>query len=288
MNEIEVSLSQTINEIGVNITHGDTPPYYVEKIINNKQLYSGSKFIDLTGVEILSSAVLMCAYQYSSVSGDIDMSSVKVADSQSCYRILQYSDGITSVDLSNLESVFQSAFYQAFGACSNLKSVNLKKLAIMTVNSGDCFTGAFQSTALETINFESLADIEYASRSGFINTFSNCLLLKTAYFPVLSIIKARFANVAVQSTFGGCKALEGVYFGGVKSTTFENQVNQLSFLFDNTTGQNAENGCTVHFPSNFDPENPNKTFDITTLDGYPTFNGNASYIHLAYDLPATE
>jgi hypothetical protein len=85
-----------------------------------------------------------------------------------------------------------------------------------------------------------------------------------------------------------CKKLESVKFGGLTSTTFASAQNQFSSLFDSSTGSQAPNGCTVHFPSNFDPSDPNHTFDASTLTNYPTFGGSASYIHVAFDLPATE
>jgi hypothetical protein len=88
--------------------------------------------------------------------------------------------------------------------------------------------------------------------------------------------------------FYGCSHLESVTFGGLTASTFASAVNQIQYMFNNQTGAAAPNGCTVHFPSNFDPSDPNHTFDASTLTGYPTFGGSSSYIHVAFDLPATE
>ena len=119
--------------------------------------------------------------------------------------------------------------------------------------------------------------------------FYACSSLKTLYFNKLVNIQTQLGSSASNKQFlFGVVYLEDVYFGGLKASTFGSAVNQFQYLCGTNTGALATNGCTIHFPSNFDPTNPDKTFDITTLTGYPTFGGNASYIHLAYDLPVTE
>lgn len=290
MNEIEVSLLQTTNEIGVNITHGDTPPYYVEKSINsNKTLINANTMIDLRGIEDIDAYVLAYAYTNSNITGNIDMSPIKkLTNHYSCEYMFQ-SAHIDSVDLSGLEIVSGISVFYGFCMNSTLKSVNLSKLKTITGNgrSSSAFSNAFYGTQLTEVSFDSLEEILSMTGSAFTSAFFNCRQLKQVNFPKLKVIEY-LLNDSYGQMFGNCYALESVLFGGVKASTFTSRTNQFRFLFNASTGQNAENGCTVHFPSNFDPENPNKTFDITTLDGYPTFNGNSSYIHLAYDLPATE
>ena len=116
--------------------------------------------------------------------------------------------------------------------------------------------------------------------------FRRCFALKSISFSSLTQISNQLSTSS-QPVFGADYILESVEFGGLKASTFASAVNQLQYLFDSTTGQNATNGCTVHFPSNFDPSDPNHTFDASTLTGYPTFGGDANYIHVAFDLPAT-
>jgi hypothetical protein len=117
--------------------------------------------------------------------------------------------------------------------------------------------------------------------------FQGCGKLTTAKFNVLNTVSVQIASSWAQM-FGGCNKLESVELGGLKASTFASRKDQIAYLFNAQTGSQATNGCTVHFPSNFDPSDPNHTFDASTLTGYPTFGGNAQYIHVAFDLPATE
>lgn len=120
---------------------------------------------------------------------------------------------------------------------------------------------------------------------------------------VAAVTSAIDANIVAENIkkdveiLGVTGSYEGQIPTGTKSITangvydvtdFASAVNQIQYLFNTTTGSQATNGCTVHFPSNFDPSDPDHTFDASTLTGYPTFGGSASYIHLAFDLPATE
>ena len=164
---------------------------------------------------------------------------------------------LTSVDLSSLTTISgQNACENMFGGCSNLRTINLNSLT--------------------TISGYSAVD----------SMFNGCSLLSSVKLNALTNI-IQFGT-SLSRVFRDCPKLESVELGGLKSTTFSSAVNLLRYMFDTSTGSTATNGCTVHFPSNFDPDNPDKTFDITTLTGYPTFGGSASYIHLAFDLPATE
>jgi hypothetical protein len=117
--------------------------------------------------------------------------------------------------------------------------------------------------------------------------FYGCTGLTSVNFNGLNVITGQ-VSPSYSAMFYGCSHLESVTFGGLTASTFASAVNQIQYMFNNQTGAAAPNGCTVHFPSNFDPSDPNHTFDASTLTGYPTFGGSSSYIHVAFDLPATE
>ena len=173
----------------------------------------------------------------------------------------------------------------------NNYSLSVDLSSVKTISAGQCFQYAFSNTNNYTgtgtlsVDFSGLESITgtWIFESAFRNS-----ALKQISFDKLSVISQNFVGSSGGAAFYGCKKLESVSFGGFTSATFANSKTQLQYLFNSTSGSTATGGCTVHFPSNFDPDNPNKTFDITTLTGYPTFGGDANYIHLAYDLPATE
>lgn len=187
----------------------------------------------------------------------------------------------------------QQACSYMFGACmtGNNYSLSVDLSSVKTITSGQCFQYAFSNTTDYTgtgtlsVDFSGLESI--TGTWIFDSAFRNSAL-KQISFNKLSVISQNFVGSSGSAPFYGCKKLESVSFGGIKSTTFSNMKTQIQYLFNSTSGSTATGGCTVHFPANFDPDNPNKTFDITTLSGYPTFGGDANYIHLAYDLPATE
>lgn len=282
------------------------PAHYVEKTNTNGYLTNDNQLIDLTGVTTLGERVLSYAY-YSSqfpANTQIDFSGITtIANGAMTYTFggaqgissvdlsgvtsvgsngLQatFSDSsITSLDLSSLEEINQLGAMSSICANSTLSSVDLSSLRSVSV----IVTYLFEATNLVTLSFPSLTEITISTFGGLAK---NCQYLTTVNFPVLSTISKALGGNS-NRVFGGCLNLSSVSFGGLKSTSF-GAANVFQYLFDNTTGSTATGGCTVHFPSNFDPTDPDKTYDITTLTGYPTFGGSASYINLAYDLPATE
>lgn len=218
---------------------------------------------------------------------------------QGCFE----SSSIVSCDMSNIVSA--TGLYtmnSLFQSCSSLVSVNLSNLKIVTTQ--QCI---FQYSSIQNVNLDSLEEININCTSWFFgatnieilnlpslkkvkdwgmsNWFNSCYSIKNVYLPALEIIEGEYA---LGNTFSNCTKLENVYFGGIKTSTLLNNIKAFAKLFGSLAGSQAPNGCTLHLPSNFDPSNPDKTFDITTLDGYPTFGGNANYIHLTFDLPATE
>ena len=233
----------------------------IEKTAVDGQLRNSTNIIDLTGITDIGNSVL--AYQYQGVAfpknTNINLSSLStISGSNACQSMFSGCSGITSVDLSSLTTISGGyACNNMFSSCSRLTSADLSGLT--TISGSNACSGMFVGCSnITSVDLSSLTVI-----SG---------LLSASY----------------SAMFAGCTHLESVKFGGLKSTTFASAVNQLQYLFYAQTGSQAPNGCTVHFPSNFDPSAPNHTFDASTLAGYPTFGGNASYIKIAFDLPATE
>lgn len=238
-----------------------------------------------------------------------------ISASEGCTYICSSSQ-ITSANLQYLTSITGSGGLQgAFNNCTNLQTFAADSITSMTTYSAmgyicqNCTKlTSFSMSGLKTVNNTSvlqsacsgctkltsvdLSSLETVGGSYATNgMFYNCTSLESLSLNSLVSITAN-NSLSGSSTLGRilgeCKKLKNVYFGGLKSTTFSSLQGQLQYLFNTTTGSLASGGCTVHFPSNFDPSDPNHTFDASTLAGYPTFGGDANYIHLVFDLPATE
>lgn len=265
------------------------PAHYIEKNVDaNGKLISGTNIINLNGVTDVSNYGLSGAYYGASFPANtsIDMSSLTtLSGSNACSYMFQNSTGITSVDLSSLTTIVNgNACSYMFQYCTGITSVDLSSLT--TINGSYACQGIFQGcSGLASIDLSSLTTIN--GYGACDSMFSGCAVLTTAKFNVLNTIMQQFGG-SYSRPFDNCIKLESVEFGGLTASTFATKKDQLQYLFKDTTGRDAPNGCTLHFPSNFDPSDPNHTFDASTLTGYPTFGGSASYIHVAFDLPATE
>jgi hypothetical protein len=77
--------------------------------------------------------------------------------------------------------------------------------------------------------------------------------------------------------FINCQNLTSVSFPALTSASFGSYKNQFSNMIQNVTG------CTIHFPSNLDPQGGSTV--ISSLTGYPSFSGTNTV--LAFDLPST-
>ena len=186
--------------------------------------------------------------------------------------------GLTTLDLSNIKTVSVAALNQTFTGCTNLTSVDLSNLESATAT--DAFQQTFKDcTSLASVNFAKLKQI---GNSGSANTnpvfrlaFNNCTSLTSVSFPLLDTL----AGGALQWTFSGCTHLANIYFNSLNSGSFVASTGnvQLTSIISGVTG------CTLHFPSNLDPQGGSTV--ISSLDGYPNFGGTNTV--LAFDLPAT-
>lgn len=268
------------------------PAHYVEKTIDaNGNLKASSNFINLTGVTDLWGYALAASYATATFTDNtnIDMSSLTaISGAYACQDMFNNSSGAIHVDMSNVITISGQESCKNMFTNSQIASINLQNLTTISVGSL-IYVSPIQNMFLNcsrliSLNLPKLTSVAYGM-SQFVH---NCQALTSVKMNALNVIPQPLSNSSYASVMGGCKALQSVEFGGLTASTFGSVVNQLQYLFDSYTGRDAPNGCTVHFPSNFDPSDPNHTFDASTLTGYPTFGGNASYIHVAFDLPATE
>ncbi len=265
------------------------PAHYIEKTVDaSGKLQNGTNIINLNGVTDIGAYALSGQHYEVSFPANIsiDFSSLTtISGDNACSYMFCYSDRIISVDLSGLITISgSSACRRMFYDCESITSVDLSSLTTIS-GTNACDNMFAHCHGLTNVYFSSLTTI--SGDKACYGMFDICSNLTSIDFPSLTTIEKSLCP-SYGKMFGSCIHLESVKFGGLKSTTFASAVNQLQYLFNNTTGSQAPNGCTVHFPSNFDPSDPNHTFDASTLAGYPAFGGSASYIKIAFDLPATE
>lgn len=179
--------------------------------------------------------------------------------------------GVTTIEANALLNAYT---YVSFPSNSSLVLSNFK-----TVKSAGLASMFANTQNIISIILSDLETIEGSALSSFVNFSSN---LQTLVFSKLKKINgsSNFTNCC-----GGCQKLSSVSFNGLTSSSFGN-ASAFNYMFNVQTGSQATGGCTVHFPSNLDPQSGSTV--ISSLTGYPTFGGSDSYIHLAYDLPATE
>lgn len=266
------------------------PKYFLPLTVNNsgkliRDIYYGFSGLG-SDVKSVDDYVFYKAFSdspSSMISGVLDLSSLITVGQYSFNYAFSGCTGITSVNLSSLQSMSSRSFSNAFSGCTGITSVNLSSLQSITSYSLEyTFYGC---TSLTSLSFDSLQSITAAN--SLLGMCMNNTQLISVSFPVLNTFNT-FVTASYAPVFGGCTKLESISFPGLKSTSFGTARNMFNYFFNSNTGSQALNGCIIHFPSNFDPTNPDKTFDITTMTGYPTFGGDANYIHLSYDLPATE
>lgn len=180
------------------------------------------------------------------------------------------------LDLSSLTSIQNINSCQlAFEGCHNIEGVNLSNLTIIA-GSNSCVRMFYNCSELASVNFNSLTEI---SGMWGLTTYRNamfekCVSLTSVNFPSLSTLSSQFCMV---NMFKDCTSLTSLSFPAFKSTTFGNYINQINNIIYGVTG------CTIHFPSNLDPQTGSTV--ISGLTGYPNFGGTNTV--LSFDLPAT-
>lgn len=152
-------------------------------------------------------------------------------------------------------------------------NVIIKNIESLKVISGNFLQGFCDDATLASghgdINFENLEEI------GWMCMYNS--------FGMSGVTSIRFKKLTTIGSEGLYALLQGinsdgstgvhVYFDAVNSTTFEDEDECLSGIFDGTSD------CTLHFPSNVQEY-------VEELIGYPNFGGTNTTI--LYDLEPTE
>lgn len=222
------------------------PAHYIEKTVDaNGELQNGSNIIDMTGVTDINSYVLYNAYRgNTNISGAVVLSDLKKISGQSA-----------------LESTF-------FG-CTGITSVDMRSLEVGgIVNSNNSMVAAFNGCSnLTSFNLESLVFSD-ANQS---TLFRYCTSLTTGRFDSLKAL----GGAGLTGCFRDCTNMSSIYFPALKNVI--TTTNTLNNMLGNV------NGCTLHFPSNLDPQGGSTV--VSSLPQYPNFGGTNTV--LAFDLPAT-
>lgn len=316
-NIVAGNIKEGVTILGVLGTYNAGAVHYIQRNIdaNGKLVATGSMTtLDFTGVTDVASYCMRNAYYYNTtitgtalrnasslvaVSGDYAFSeawrgcsgitrtglnNLVTVSGSSAFSGAFDSSGVVYADLDDLEVVSgQYAFNNTFNVCQNLVSTGLHSLR--TVSARGAFQGTFGTCqALTDVGLENLESV--TGQGAFSSCFYQCDSIQTVTMNKLKVITEQLNTTSGGYGMFASKAMTDLYLGGLESSTFATRTDQLQYLFGSRTGVSS-GGCTLHFPSNFDPSDPNHTFDASTLVGYPTFGGQAAYINLAYDLPAT-
>lgn len=227
-------------------------------------------------MENVSDYMLYRAYAQtpaSVLSGEIDLSMLKNLSGVSCCEnMFAECPGNLIVDMSNLVSITGATSCKMMFGRSGITSANLSSLKTVT-GANACDSMFYSDRSLTSIGFPSLETVSGAS--AFSAAFYLNTSLTSLTFPKLSSITGRSA---FSRAFSTCYNLTSISFPALKSDSFGTVKGQFSSMLELVTG------CTLHFPSNLDPETGSTV--ISSLNGYPDFGGTNTV--LAFDLPATE
>ena len=253
-------------------------------------LVSGSEAMDCTGLKIIDNFWgydLHGQFQSSGIVGPAFKNSeqlTQISGQAVMSDAFYLSRGVTSTALDSVKKISgTSAFSRAFYSTS-VTSTGLGNLEWLS--GSNAFYLAFSGTQITNETFTNLWYV--GDNTPLSGAFSTSTLISMS-FPKLNVITNSLGATINYPVFYGCDNLQDVYFGGVTAGTFAQKKTQFEGLFyaggqyTPGTGSAAPNGCTLHLPTNFDPNSANPAFDVTTLSGYPTFGGDAQYIHIVYD-----
>lgn len=269
-------------------------------IINSVIKSNASRSYGVSVKQFLGTVDENGVYQKPTEQCNLDLSGIrKITGGMQC-RFANTS--ITSVSAPDLVEIVNNAEANGANGCSllfynsDISTVSFPALKKVSGNQG--MIGFFRKTKIVNIVFPELEEV-----GNFIDDlFMECNHLESVSFPKLKkLVGYKSSNIcswtksgivvdfAALDTFENYSAfscmfqstLNGiVYFRALKSSSFSERVNMFESLFSYCSN------CTIHFPTNLDPNNPDKTFDASTLSGYPNFSGTNTTV--LFDLPATE
>ena len=253
----------------------DTRGWIPKTIDANGKLVASSTMPNFAGVTDLGDLVLYYGfYKNTALTGTFSFPALTtISGRYAMYEVFDGCTGLTSVDLSALTTISGNyAMQNTFTSCTGLTSVDLS--ALTTISGNSAMQNTFRDcTGLKSVSFPALTTI--SGNNAMQNTFTYCDDLTSVSFSALTTISG---NTAMQYAFSHCGALTSVSFPALKSDSFGSGTNQFAFMLDYVRG------CTIHFPSNLDPQTGSTV--ISSLISYPNFGGTNTV--LAFDLPATE
>ena len=239
------------------------------------------------------------SFSRSNISGRVVFNDLTTLTDLSALRSCFLNTKISSISFPKLETVTSGSLYNMANGCSMLTSADL---SAVTRIEDDGMDSCFYNSGLESFDLSALESVE---TNGMSNAFCSTNI-QTATFPSLEAIGDEgmvscFSDTPLQTitftslwdlrsiapfeyTFNNCPNLQDVYFPALKTASFESggDYDWYNFyeMFDYYTG--SESGSvTVHFPSNLESV-------VQNLYNYPSFDGDLSIVHVAFDLPATE
>lgn len=243
---------------------------------NNKLINAAAPVIDISGINDIGDYALMGAYANTAatVLYGLLWYGFSITGEYACYKMFY---GCQQLSGARINAV-------AFGnhSCEEMFANCYGRLESGSVNAG-INTGTIQGecacrrmfagcTRLNWTN--GLTASEISGESACEEMYSGCTGM-TAF----SIgVKQVTGEYALRGMLKGCTSLENVYVTYLQSGGFGHvYTNQLTdFLY-------GVDGCTIHFPSNLDPQTGDTT--ISDLDGYPNFGGTNTV--LVYDQTAS-
>ena len=231
-------------------------------------------FPDLT--QISGTDGLFCTFTNVNVTSISFPELVTINAQEACYRTFNSCPHLSNISLPKLTTISgQRACYQMFGGLPELTSISLPALTTISGNYV-CYQMFYICLSLTSVSLPLLATIN--GDNGCQYMFYNCTALETISFPELVSITG---SSCFSYMFSQCSKLASIFFPKLTTSSFGNNVNQFSSMFNSNTGTQSTSGtCTLHFPSNIEST-------IQGLTGYPLFGGTSGRIVLAFDLPAT-
>lgn len=217
--------------------------YAAENFLQNTTALTGT--LDFSSLERITGSYALSTALKGSYASGLNFSSLKsITGNRAMNYCCQGNARLTSVDFSSLEVAGSYALYGAFESCSNLTSVAIQSL--VTIGTYGLVGFANRCPNLTSVSFDSLKYMQQSEALyyGFVDSTG----LRNVYFPAL-----------IETTFG---------------SSYRDQFGMLL---------SSVSGCTLHFPSNLDPQSGSTALSV--LGGYPTFSGSNTV--LLFDLPAT-
>lgn len=225
--------------------------------------------VDLSNLKSITGYQAACSMFYMTTNGtvnltNIDLSSLEYICGNEVCASMFYHNSATTIDLSNLKIIsIANAAAGMFGASYFIQSVDLSSLVLIHGYSNDyyiCSSMFGQCDSLSSIDISNLISIGFYM--GGNSMFYNCSSLESISFDKLMFI----SGAGCWQMFSDCYNLKHIYFPSLVANSLGSD-DSFNYMLNNVSG------CTIHLPTNYDPNSEDPVCDITTLSGYPDFGG---------------